>query len=120
MNIFLFFFFVIVTPSVLYTVQRVITTSQIQSTEMLECGNNPGTNLHIATATNSTCSNTYQTQAHMISQQLNETQQNPNYYATPTTNSVANNPVSINRPLHNVMNLETIHIFLNHTHTHTK
>lgn len=82
---------------------------------MLECSNNPGTNLHIATATNSTCSNTYQTQAHMISQQLNETQQNPNFYGTPTTTSVANNSVSVNRPLQNVCKLESIYISLEHT-----
>ncbi|XP_031634158.1 FERM domain-containing protein 8 [Contarinia nasturtii] len=74
-------------PSVLYTVQRVITTSQIQSTEMLEC-------------TSSTA--TYQSHSHQMMSQMTETQQNSNYYAG-TSNAPQNNTVSLNRPLQNVI-----------------
>lgn len=72
-------------PSVLYTVQRVITTSQIQSTEMLEC-------------TSSTAA-TYQTHSHQMMSQMTETQQNSNYYGT-ASNAVSNNAIS--RPLQSV------------------
>lgn len=91
-------------PSVLYTVQRVITTSQIQSTEMLECSPNPATNIHLSTATNTSCSNTYQTQSHqIISQMTAETQaNNSNYYAPTSSNTVPNSGITISRPLQNV------------------
>lgn len=74
-------------PSVLYTVQRVITTSQIQSTEMLECTSSAAT--------------TYQTHSHqMMSHQMQtDTQPNANYYNAPS-NSVPNN--TVNRPLQSV------------------
>lgn len=76
-------------PSVLYTVQRVITTSQIQSTEMLEC---------------SSTAATYQAHSHQMMSQMTETQQNTNYYGTPT-NAVPNNTVPINRPLQSVSSI---------------
>lgn len=106
--------------AVLYTVQRVITTSQIQQTgsfvgagnistlsdtrsaEMLDCGNSSGTNLHLPNATNNACSNNYQTQSHQIISQLTETQHNSNFYGAPSTNGAANNTVAINRNLQNV------------------
>lgn len=92
-------------PSVLYTVQRVITTSQIQSTEMLECSQNSAANIHLSTATNTSCSNTYQSQSHhIISQMAAETQaNNSNYYASTSSNTVPNNNGNvISRPLQNV------------------
>lgn len=92
-------------PSVLYTVQRVITTSQIQSTEMLECTQNSAANIHLSTDTNTSCSNTYQSQSHqIISQMTAETQaNNSNYYASTSSNTVPNNNgVAISRPLQNV------------------
>lgn len=91
-------------PSVLYTVQRVITTSQIQSTEMLECSPNSAANIHLSTATNTSCSNTYQSQSHqIISQMTAETQpNNSNYYASTPSNTVPNNGITISRPLQNV------------------
>lgn len=91
-------------PSVLYTVQRVITTSQIQSTEMLECSQNAVANIHLSTATNTSCSNTYQSQSHqIISQMTAETQaNNSNYYASTSSNNVPNNGITISRPLQNV------------------
>lgn len=101
---------------VLYTVQRVITTSQIvgagnistltdaRNAELLDCGNSSGTNLHLPNATNNSCSNNYQTQSHQIISQLTETQHNSNFYGAPTSssNSTANNTVAINRNLQNV------------------
>lgn len=74
-------------PSVLYTVQRVITTSQIQSTEMLECSGTAAT---------------YQTHSHQMMSQMTETQQNTNYYGGPSNAVPNNNTVSINRPLQSV------------------
>lgn len=75
-------------PSVLYTVQRVITTSQIQSTEMLEC-------------TSSTAA-TYQSHSHQMMSQMTETQQNSNFYGATSNAPPTNNTVSLNRPLQNV------------------
>lgn len=78
-------------PSVLYTVQRVITTSQIQSTEMLEC--------------TSSAAATYQTHSHQMMSQMTETQQNSNYYGGPSNSIPPTNVVSINRTLQGVSNL---------------
>lgn len=99
-----FFFNCTVAPSVLYTVQRVITTSQIQSTEMIECSNNAAPNVHIATASNSTCSNTYQAQAQMMPQ-MNDSEQSAsgNFYSTASaSNGLQQETVSVNRTLQNV------------------
>lgn len=74
-------------PSVLYTVQRVITTSQIQSTEMLEC--------------TSSAAASYQAHSHQMMSQMADAQENTNYYNTPSS-SVPNNTVSVNRPLQSV------------------
>lgn len=99
------FAFIAVAPSVLYTVQRVITTSQIQSTELLECSSGPASNVHIATASNSTCSNTYQAQAQMMTHMTDGGAQSAsaNFYATPAQNAMPPaDPSSINRPLQSV------------------
>lgn len=99
------FCFVAVAPSVLYTVQRVITTSQIQSTELLECSSGPASNVHIATASNSTCSNTYQAQAQMMTHMTDGGAQSAsaNFYATPAQNAMPPaDSSSINRPLQSV------------------
>lgn len=89
-------------PSVLYTVQRVITnervitTSQIQSTEMLECTSSAAT--------------TYQTHSHQMMSQMTETQQNSNYFGGPSNSMPPTNVVSINRTLQGVS------ILCTHTH----
>lgn len=90
-----------------------ITTSQIQSTEMIECSNNAAPNVHIATATNSTCSNTYQAQAQMMPP-MNDSEQSAsgNFYATASApNGVQQETVSVNRTLQNVTYFVTMHIF---------
>lgn len=124
-------------PSVLYTVQRVITTSQIQTSgsfvdsnisnlgdnrstqEMLECGNG-NTGIHggggggCPVPANQCSSNAnYQTHTHQIVSHSSDTQTHiSNGYGTPSNSSS-----SITRPLQNV---SSIHLCCNNiTLTHT-
>lgn len=117
-------------PSVLYTVQRVITTSQIQTSgsfvdsnisnlgdnrstqEMLECGNG-NTGIHggggggCAVPSNPCSSNAnYQTHTHQIVSHSSDTQTHiSNGYGTPSNSSS-----SITRPLQNVSSIHLCHV----------
>lgn len=95
--------------SVLYTVQRVITTSQIQTSgalvagnisnisdsrnaqEMLECNGNTGSNV---------CSNTTNYQIH--TQQMPSTSETAQLQPNQPSNGVVNNQIALTRPLQNV------------------
>lgn len=115
-------------PSVLYTVQRVITTSQIQTSgsfvdssisnlgdnrstqEMLECGNG-NVGIHggggCAVSSNPCSSNAnYQTHTHQIVSHSSDTQTHiSNGYGTPSNSSS-----SITRPLQNVSSIRLCYV----------
>lgn len=114
-------------PSVLYTVQRVITTSQIQTSgpfvdgnlsnlaenrqEMLECSNG-NTGIHLTNSigggvSSNQCSNNanYQTHSHqMVSHTSDAPTHISNGYGTPSNSST-----SITRPLQNVSSFIQFH-----------